>query len=34
MKSSQSIVQIGIGSIPIIAISTAFAGMVVTNEIA
>lgn len=30
----QSIVQIGIGSIPIIAVSTAFAGMVVTNEIA
>lgn len=30
----QSIVQIGIGSIPIIAISTAFAGMVVTTEIA
>lgn len=31
---AQCIVQIGIGSIPIIVISTAFAGMVVTNEIA
>ena len=30
----QCIIQIGIGSIPIIVISTAFAGMVVTNEIA
>ena len=29
-----SIVQIGIGSLPIITISTAFAGMVITNEIA
>lgn len=31
---AQAIVQIGIESIPIIAISTAFAGMVVTTEIA
>jgi phospholipid/cholesterol/gamma-HCH transport system permease protein len=31
---AHQIVQIGIGSVPIIAISTAFAGMVVTNEIA
>jgi phospholipid/cholesterol/gamma-HCH transport system permease protein len=30
----QAVVQIGIGSIPIIVVSTAFAGMVVTNEIA
>jgi phospholipid/cholesterol/gamma-HCH transport system permease protein len=30
----QSVVQIGIGSIPVIAIATAFAGMIVTNEIA
>lgn len=31
---SQSIVQIGIGSLPIIIISTTFAGLVITNEIA
>lgn len=31
---TQAIVQLGIGSIPIIAVSTAFAGLVVTNEIA
>src|ERR1700677_1301773 len=31
---AQSVISIGIGSIPIIVISTAFAGMVVTNEIA
>lgn len=29
-----SIIQMGIGSLPIIALATAFAGMVVTNEIA
>jgi phospholipid/cholesterol/gamma-HCH transport system permease protein len=31
---TQSIISIGIGSIPLIVISTSFAGMVVTNEIA
>ncbi|MBC7692527.1 MAG: ABC transporter permease [Methylotenera sp.] len=31
---SQFIVQIGLGSLPIIALSTAFAGMVMTTEIA
>jgi phospholipid/cholesterol/gamma-HCH transport system permease protein len=31
---SQSIVQIGIGSLPIIIVSTTFAGLVITNEIA
>src|SRR5437870_4005454 len=31
---AQAVVQIGIESIPIIVISTAFAGMVVTTEIA
>lgn len=30
----QAMVQIGVGSVPIIAIATAFAGIVVTNEIA
>ena len=31
---SGAIVQIGVGSIPIIAVATAFAGLVITNEIA
>ena len=31
---SQQIVQLGIGSLPVIVVSTAFAGIVVTNEIA
>lgn len=33
-ETIDQIVKIGIGSVPIIAISTAFAGLVVTNEIA
>jgi phospholipid/cholesterol/gamma-HCH transport system permease protein len=33
-ETLQAIVQIGVESIPIIAIATAFAGLVVTNEIA
>lgn len=31
---SQAIVQIGVGSLPIVTVSTAFAGLVVTHEIA
>jgi len=34
LEISHSVVQIGVGSLPIIVISTTFAGLVITNEIA